>query len=226
MSPETWVAIAAAVVALVALFFTGMSAVATRSAAATAKAQTKIQEQSVRVAEEQTRIQQLAARTAMEQTEIQRQLRIDAVQPYVWADIRPDESVGVILNLVVGNSGPTVARNVRVTVDPPLPRIDQLAERVDNAETRLAGGLKSLAPGRRLSWPLGQGFNLLNDDGPHSYTFTVTADGPFGPVSQLTYVVDTSEWKGITDRPAGSLDEVTNAIKELTKKVVSSGRST
>lgn len=93
------------------------------------------------------------------------------------------------------------------------------AERVEHAENRLADGLKSLAPGRSLSWPLGQGFNLLNDDGPQSYTFTVTADGPFGPVPPLTYVVDTSEWKGTSDRPSGSLDQVREAIAELTKKI-------
>lgn len=126
-------AIFAAVVALVALFFTGMSAI-----------------------------------SANTQTKIQRQLRIDAAQPYVWADIRPDESVGVILNVVVGNSGPTVATNVRVTVDPPLPRIDQFNERIDRVEHRLAEGLKSLAPGRQLRWPLGQGFALVNKDGPYA----------------------------------------------------------
>jgi hypothetical protein len=31
-----------------------------------------------------------AARAAEEQTRIQRQLRLDAAQPYVWADVRPD----------------------------------------------------------------------------------------------------------------------------------------
>jgi hypothetical protein len=209
MDTAAWATTAAAVIALIALFFTAMSAISARSGARTAKEQTKIQQQ--------------AARTAEEQTEIQRQLRVEAAQPYVWADLRPDESVGVILNLVVGNSGPTVAQNVRIKVDPPLPAIDQLAERADTAQATLARGMQSLAPGRSLAWPLGQGFNLLNGEYPQAYTFTVSADGPFGPVPELTYVVDMSDWRGITDRPAGSLHLLTEAVKDLPNQVGSRG---
>jgi hypothetical protein len=68
-------------------------------------------------------------------------------------------------------------------------------------------------------WPLGQGFNLLKDEGPQAYTFTITADGPFGPVPPLTYVVDMSDWRGMLDRPAGSLHQLTVAVKDLTKKI-------
>src|ERR1039457_6805433 len=37
---------------------------------------------------------------AEEQTKIQRQLRIDSAQPYVWADVRPDDESGFILTLI------------------------------------------------------------------------------------------------------------------------------
>ena len=160
-----------------------------------------------------------AARAAEEQTRIQQQLRIDAAQPYVWVDIRPDDATGTLLNLVVGNSGPTVASNVRVKVEPPLPVIEQLRERVDTAQERLGDGLQSLAPGRSLVWPLGQGFNLLKDKGRQAYTFMITADGPFGPVPPLAYMVDMSDWRGLLDRPAGSLHQLTIAVKELTKEI-------
>lgn len=49
-----------------------------------------------------------AAAAAEEQSEIQRQLRIDAAQPYVWIDVRPNDVTSVILNLVIGNSGLTI----------------------------------------------------------------------------------------------------------------------
>lgn len=91
-----------------------------------------------------------AASAAEEQTKIQRQLRIDAAEPYVWVDVRPDSETGTLLNLVIGNSGPTVATNVRITVDPPLPTIDQLAGRAEAAQGRLADGISSFAPGRLL----------------------------------------------------------------------------
>jgi hypothetical protein len=191
VNAQTWVAIAAALIAATALYFNLQSAHAADR----------------------------AARAADEQTKIQRQLRIDAAQPYVWADVRPDEATGTLLNLVIGNSGPTVATNVHVRIDPPLPAIDQLKDRVEVAQARLTDGIRSLAPGRTLTWPLGQGFNLLKDSGPQAHTLTVNADGPFGPVPALTYVVDMSDWRGMLDRPAGSLHQLTKAVTDLAGKV-------
>ena len=196
MNAETWVAGAAALIAGTALYFNWMSTRAATRAAAAAEVQTKIQQQ----------------------------LRVDAAQPYVWVDVRPDDTAATLLNLVVGNSGPTVATNVRINVDPPLPAIDQLKERAEVAQARLAGGIQSLAPNRLLTWPLGQGFNLLNREDPQAYAFTVTADGPFGPVPPLTYVVDMSNWQGILHRPAGSLHQLTAAVNDLTKKINNQSR--
>jgi len=62
----TWVAIAAALIAAVAVYFNFQS----------------------------TRAANRAARAADEQTKIQQQLRIEAAQPYVWADVRGDEATG------------------------------------------------------------------------------------------------------------------------------------
>ena len=160
-----------------------------------------------------------AARAAEEQTKIQQQLRIESAQPYVWVDIRADEAVGTLLNLVIGNSGPTLARNVRVHVTPPLPTIDQLRDRVEAAQARLADGISSLPPGRVITWPLGQGFNLLAADSPHARTFTVAADGPFGPVPPLTYTVDLADLRGALDRPAGSLHQLTKAVEDVSRKL-------
>lgn len=124
-----------------------------------------------------TRAALRAAAAAEKQTKIQEQVRIDAAQPYVWADIRPDDATGTLLNLIIGNSGPTIAQNVQVKVDPALPVVGQLQERADTAQKRLADGIQSLPPGRTLMWPLGQGFNLIKDQGPQAYIFTITANG-------------------------------------------------
>jgi len=105
MNAEAWIAVGAALIAGVALYFNGRS----------------------------TRAATRAARAAEEQTKIQQQLRVDAALPYVWVDVRPDDATGTLLNLVVGNSGPTVATNIRVRVDPPLPSIDQLKGRAEAA---------------------------------------------------------------------------------------------
>jgi hypothetical protein len=191
VSGGTWVSIAAALIALGALYFSWRSTQAASRAAMAAEKPTKIQEQ----------------------------LRIDAAQPYVWADIRPDDAQGILLNVVVGNSGPTVAKKVRVKVDPPLPSIDQLRGRVQIAETILADGIESLPPGRILSWPLGQTFNLMNDGRPQSYKFTVTANGPFGAIPALNYIVDLGNWRESLNRPAGNLHQLTLAVNGLGKAI-------
>jgi hypothetical protein len=185
------VSIAAALIALVALYFSWRSTQAASRAAMAAERQTKIQEQ----------------------------LRMDAAQPYVWADIRPDDSQGILLNVVVGNSGPTVAKKVRVKVEPPLPAIDQLRQRVQIAETILSDGIESLPPGRVLFWPLGQAFNLMNDKIPQSYKFTVTASGPFGAIPALTYIVDMGNWRESLNRPAGNLHQLALAVKEVANAI-------
>src|ERR1035441_6437774 len=154
MNAGTWAAIAAVLIALVALFYSRRSTdAADRSASAADR----------------------SAAAAEEQTKIQRQLRIDSAQPYVWADVRPDDESGFILTLIIGNSGPTIATNVRAKIDPPLPTIEQLKESTV-AQARLAEGISSLPPGRILVWELGQGFNLLQEDGPQEHTLTITAD--------------------------------------------------
>jgi hypothetical protein len=186
----TWVGVAAVLIAAAALYFTGLSA----------------------------RAASRAAKTAEEQTKIQRQLRIDAAQPYVWVDVRPDEVTGRLLNLIIGNSGPTVATDVRVKVDPPLPAIDELKKRAEASQARLADGVKSVAPGRIFAWPLGQGFNLIKASGPQAHTFTVNAKGPFGPVPPLTYIVDLADLRGTLDRPS-ALHQLAKAVKDLAGKI-------
>jgi hypothetical protein len=152
---------------------------------------------------------------------VQRQLRIDAAQPYVWVDIRPDPQSGVILVLVVGNSGPTVAKNVKVRIDSPFPSIPQLSAAVA-AQHRLAEGFRSLPPGRTLRWWLGQGWELLQPEGEQPHRVTITADGPFGPVPELVYDLDLSEYRGQDPDPQGNLHHLTTAVQKAVAKL--SGR--
>lgn len=157
----------------------------------------------------------LAAKAAWDQTAIQRQLRREAAEPYVWADVRADPHTGTLLNLVIGNSGPTVATNVRVKVTPPLAAVGGRADKIERVQARLSAGFESLAPGKVLPWSLGPAPDLINEDGDHAHTFTIDADGPFGPIPTLTYVVDMDDWREHVDRPDGSLHLVRDAIREV-----------
>lgn len=165
-----------------------------------------------------TRAAERAADAAEAQTRIQRQLREDAAQPYVWADVRTEGEHGVIMELVIGNSGPTVATDVKVRIDPPLPSIEQL-KGAQAAQERLAEGFKSLPPGRTLRWWLGQGWNVVQKEGPQVHRITITANGPFGPVPELNYDVDLAEFREQEMTAQGTLRGLTNAVKEIAKKI-------
>jgi hypothetical protein len=190
-------AVGAVLVAAVALAFSIRSAVAAERAAAAAER---------------------AAKAAEAQTEIQRQIQIATAQPYVWADVREDDSQGVLLDLVVGNSGPSVASNVRAQIEPPFPTTPQLEESA-LAQRQLADGIGSILPGAVIRWHLGPGFNLVQSEGQQRHEVTITADGPFGPIPPLTYVVDLANLRGQPVRPQGSLHLLTKAVENLTNKI-------
>lgn len=159
-----------------------------------------------------------AANAARHQTAIQRQLREEAAQPYVWADVRPSDEHGQLLLLVVGNSGPTVATNVRVLVDG---RLEGGGGNSRGAEARavLAEGITALAPGRTMTWNLGLPWEFMKDDEPNSLDFTIEAEGPFGRVPTLRYTVDVDNIGSILAVPPGTLHGVAEAIKGLKKAI-------
>ncbi|MFI2490270.1 hypothetical protein ACH47X_25385 [Promicromonospora kroppenstedtii] len=204
MDANAWIATVAALIAAVALFFTGMAALATKAQAASTKAQAASSK--------------AQADAAIEQTKIQQQLRLDAVQPYVWADLRPDAKQSQLLVAVVGNSGPTIATNVRVTFDPPL-ESTVLAETGRTVSELLLAGLPSLPPGRQMVWFLGLGSKVMSADAALRFTITVDADGPHGPLPQLRYVVDVVVHGESIDSPDGSLHLVRKAIEDVASAV-------
>ncbi|MCU1591676.1 MAG: hypothetical protein JWP11_2932 [Frankiales bacterium] len=153
---------------------------------------------------------------AKEQTGLQREMHRDAAQPYVWADIRPDLEQGYVLELVVRNDGPTVATQVRVTFDHPLPN-DFAAP---GAEPRAAYSVASMPPGRELRWYLKGGPEWFDSkQTPRTFQVTVECLGPFGPAPTLRYQLDINDFGDVQSPGAGSLKAVTKAIDGLAKAV-------
>lgn len=195
----------ALIISGISVLFTGWAAFATAKQARSARDQTEIQREQVEA--------------AREQTALQRALAHEALQPYVWADIQPDMQQGGLLDLVVGNSGPTVATSVKVGIDPPLPTAMNRYEDVVKLQKTLSEGLHSLAPGRVLRWSLGPGHKLLSEDVPQLLHIRVVADGPYGPLTALEVPIDISQWRTSKDAPDGSLHYIRKSIQELTKTV-------
>ncbi len=71
------------------------------------------------------------------------------MQPYVWADLRPRDDADMLV-LVVGNTGSTVASDVRLVFEPPLREIvpADKAELAADIEQKIGSGIGSVAPGR------------------------------------------------------------------------------
>lgn len=159
---------------------------------------------------------QRAALAAEDQTEIQRDLMHQAAQPYVWADIQPDVQQGTMLQLVVGNAGPTTARNVRILIDPPIPEHPKYSGATIAAQKRVRDGILSLAPGRVIRWSLGRGFDLLEDEDDETrYSLRVTAEGPYRALDPVEFEIRPRDWREARDAPDGNLHFVRKEIEKL-----------
>ncbi len=128
-----------------------------------------------------------------------------ALQPYVWVDLRPRDD-GSMLVLVVGNAGPTVATNVRVTFEPPLSSVVPTEEREDaeRLEHHLAAGLRSVTPKRTFAWNLGMAHAYFPDDSKvPDVHIRVTGEGPRGPLEPLEYALAMEDLKYQSARAHG-----------------------
>lgn len=143
----------------------------------------------------------------------QRDVQVAAQQPYIWVDIRPRSDDGQVLQFVVGNSGPTVATNVRVTLDADVPHAPRHDEFLREALDRFNRGHASMPPGRVNAWNLGTGVELLEEsDVDRRMTVTIEGDGPSGPLTPLSYPIDLNDWRGMGRHADGSLYRVEKTL--------------
>lgn len=152
------------------------------------------------------------------QTDLQRTISESSSSPYVWADIRLQSRNGWNLEFVIGNSGPTVATNVRVTIDPPLPT-DHEGVYLDAMHQRLREGLSSLAPGRTLHWTLGPSPDLVNRSGSLAHQVCIACEGPYGAVEVSEYTIDMADFRESVARHDGTLVDIAREVAALTKKM-------
>ncbi|WP_430336272.1 hypothetical protein [Rhodococcus sp. ACT016] len=155
------------------------------------------------------------AGSARRQTNLQQQMIENAAQPYVWVDIRPDDRDAAFFHLILKNEGPTVAENVHVVIDPPLPESWRPSGSVGPRESDFA----SLPPGRTMIWNLGLASDIVATETERQFDVTITATGPYGPLVPHTYRLDLTRYIGHAQRAPGTLSGVAKAIGDLTKQV-------
>ncbi|WP_063763099.1 hypothetical protein [Streptomyces rimosus] len=141
-------------------------------------------------------------------------------EPYVIVDIQPSDPASGVLVVVIENIGSTMARNVRISCNPPLLSAwgDDMTEMVQRALSRT---IPMLPPGRRLEFLLDNQDRFQNSGLPTAYTFTVESEGPSGTVEPLEYVVDFGTWAEslMKNRPTKQIEDklgkIQNAVKSL-----------
>lgn len=167
----------------------------------------------------QVRHTKAQSRAAIEQAE---RVHREQSEPYVIVDIQPDGPGSGLLVLLVENTGSTLARDVKITVDPPLVSAssDKMTERVQRGLSRT---IPMLPPGRRLKWAFDVSSRRFASDLPTAFTFNVESKGPFGDVEPLTYLVDISSWQEtlLGEHPSAkvekALDDIAANVSALTR---------
>lgn len=161
------------------------------------------------------------AGSARRQTNLQQRMMEEAAQPYVWVDIRPDDRDAAFFHLILKNEGPTVAEDVHIVIDPPLPKAWRPSGPVGPRSSEFA----SVPPGRTMIWNLGSANEMVGQDTAKQFNVTISARGPYGPVPSHTYRLDLTPYEGQIMRAPGTLSGVANAITDLTKQVKQSSAS-
>jgi hypothetical protein len=157
------------------------------------------------------------AKSAAGQLNEAKQSRREQSEPYVIVDIQPQGQGSSVLYLVIQNIGPTMARNVKITVSPEL--ASSHGADLDSAlADALARTIPMLPPGRRLEYFF-DSQQRFGSDLPMTFDFTVTADGPAGPVEELSYTVDLNVLLEslIGERPSKRMEDKTQKLVDAVK---------
>jgi hypothetical protein len=154
-----------------------------------------------------------SANASRVQTKQQKQAAKDAAQPMVWIDVRGDDGQGQALVLLLGNSGPSIARNVKVVFDPAPPSTLDIKPILEN----LKQGIASLPLGRTMQWALGAPHNAVDWDARNAYRVRIDAEGPFGAIETVEYVISVDDLDGSPAGPPGNLHAVAAELREMTK---------
>ncbi|MFE1949944.1 hypothetical protein ACFW9D_05680 [Streptomyces sp. NPDC059524] len=143
----------------------------------------------------------------------------EASEPYVIVSIRPLQPWVPVLVVAIENTGPTVARNIRIAVSPDIESSlgDEMTQQLRQA---LARTIPMLPPGQKLEYPL-DGEERWSSGLPMLYTFTVNAEGPHGPLETMRYVSDISVLGTslVGERPLKKVENELGQLRKLVKKL-------
>jgi hypothetical protein len=158
----------------------------------------------------------VAAAFAFLQVRQARLLREEQAQPFVVVDFEPSPVWSNIINLVIQNSGKTVAKDVLVVFDPPLVS-SQPQEGYELAKSvLLTSGIPTMPPGKRIATMFDVSHERKDSFLPMTYTATVHfSDWRNKPQEPLTYVLDLNFLYGLTQVTEYGMHDAAKALREM-----------
>lgn len=165
----------------------------------------------------------LALWAAWGQIDEARRLRKATNRPYVVVHVEGDKSTRT-LNLVLENSGNTVAKNVTITFSPPLAAAHKI---IDHGETAKFWEQPTMPPGKVLRTVLDHGPDRVDSDLPMAYDVRITYDSPATDEIKITdnYRIDLQasvyavrQWDKVdqdTPKQTRALQSIADSLKKI-----------
>ncbi len=158
----------------------------------------------------------VAALFAFLQVRQARLLREEQAQPFVVVDFESSAVWQNAIELVIENIGKTVARDVRVTFDPPLESTEQHEGYDLSKSVLLAEGIPTMPPGKRVAALFDLSHKRYDSGLPMSYVATVNFSDARGKRQDaLTYVLDLNFRYGLMRFTEYGLHDGVKAIREI-----------
>jgi hypothetical protein len=158
----------------------------------------------------------LAAAFAYFQVREARNLRRDQAKPFVIVDIQPSRASMHLLNLVVENTGTTIARDVTFVFEPPL---SSSLDNYDIAQTTFVkDGLPMIPPRRRHEYLFDSSVQRHDSNLPMRFEVIVRYSDKDGKAQEpLRFPIDLSPLYGIHFVEEKGLHHLAKSVDELAK---------
>jgi len=147
-----------------------------------------------------------------------RRARQEESRPFVIVDIQSSAAWNNLLNLVIENAGPTLARDVRVSFTPPLQSSN---EHVDLESTvLLTEGIPMLPPGRQVKAFFDASHERKGKGLPMRYDVEVALKDYRGqPQEVQRYVIDLGHLYGLSNITEYGMHDAAKALREIQTSV-------
>lgn len=159
----------------------------------------------------------LAATFARHQVLEARRTREEQAQPFIVVDFEPSEAWSGLMNLVIRNTGQTLAKNVKIRFSPPL----QTTLSEDDAQfllpesSLIKDGIATMPPGREYSVLFERMPDLFTSKLPRKYVATVSYCDSRERLYELEYVLDLGIYFGVMQVEVFTVHHAAKAARDI-----------